>query len=156
MSDKENELITNEAISALSEEDKEEVKKNKAVVAALESCYAKAKEILDDKNRVEAFLKQVEDKIKKVPKYGENLSQAVILLQILYSYYLGEYTDLSKTKLIIIIAGLIYLVTPFDAIPDNIPVVGHLDDIAVLSIVYILVGTEIDTYKKWRKENHKD
>ncbi len=49
----------------------------------------------------------------------------------------------------IILAGLIYFITPADAIPDVIPIVGYVDDAAVISVVFRRLRNEIERYKKF-------
>ncbi len=51
------------------------------------------------------------------------------------AYWRGEYRAISPKALISVVAGLMYFLSPIDAIPDFIPVFGMLDDIAVLAWV---------------------
>lgn len=51
------------------------------------------------------------------------------------------------------ISALIYFVSPVDIIPDFLPVVGYLDDAAVVAACIKLVKSDIDDYKQWRKIN---
>ena len=37
-------------------------------------------------------------------------------------------------------------------IPDNVPVVGIVDDIAVIGLVIKLCGNEIDEFRVWKKD----
>jgi uncharacterized membrane protein YkvA (DUF1232 family) len=37
--------------------------------------------------------------------------------------------------IVLIVAGLLYLMTPCDAVPDYLPVVGWLDDLTVASLI---------------------
>ncbi len=66
----------------------------------------------------------------------------------------GEYKDITKGSIILIIGGLIYLVSPIDLVPDFLPG-GFLDDAAVLAYVFKKIGEELIVYKKWKfdKEN---
>jgi uncharacterized membrane protein YkvA (DUF1232 family) len=64
-------------------------------------------------------------------------------------YQRGEYRDMAMPKLLIIVAALIYFVSPFDVIPDWIPVLGHIDDAFVVSLALKSVRAELDTFMAW-------
>ena len=64
---------------------------------------------------------------------------------------------LPKVKLIdkaIIIGALGYLISPFDIFPDLFPLLGFIDDIAVLMLVFYRISTNIDDEVK-RKAKDK-
>ncbi len=61
----------------------------------------------------------------------------------------GEYKDVHKSSLILIIGGFIYLVSPIDLIPDFLPG-GFLDDAAILAYVFKKIGQELLFYKEWK------
>jgi len=48
------------------------------------------------------------------------------------------------------VAGLMYFLSPIDAIPDFIPVFGMLDDIAVLAWVMKTLDGELSAFRAWR------
>jgi uncharacterized membrane protein YkvA (DUF1232 family) len=50
------------------------------------------------------------------------------------------------TKKAVVVAGLIYFISPIDVIPDFIPVVGYLDDFAVILAVIKFLGHELVPY----------
>tara|TARA_R110002050_G_scaffold293257_1_gene449591 strand:- start:76 stop:534 length:459 start_codon:yes stop_codon:yes gene_type:complete len=54
---------------------------------------------------------------------------------------------------IALLAGLVYLVSPLDCIPDTIPVVGYLDDAAVMMWISRKYFNEIEAFKKWKIKN---
>lgn len=68
-------------------------------------------------------------------------------------YSCGYYRDIRWERLSIIIFALLYLLMPFDLIPDFIPVIGFVDDIAVISVSLKMVSDELKEYKKWLEEN---
>jgi uncharacterized membrane protein YkvA (DUF1232 family) len=45
------------------------------------------------------------------------------------------------------LGALIYLISPIDAVPDIIPVVGLLDDVGVITAAVAAVGTALTKYK---------
>ena len=46
----------------------------------------------------------------------------------------------------IVVAALIYFVTPLDAVPDFIPFAGFLDDIGVIAWTIKFLGKELEGY----------
>lgn len=68
-------------------------------------------------------------------------------------YVKKEYTDIPIGTIIAILSALIYFVSPIDFIPDSIPGIGYLDDVAVVAVCWNLVSSDIEEYTKWREEN---
>ena len=54
--------------------------------------------------------------------------------------------DVSIFRKLLIIGSLLYLVSPVDIVPDYIIGLGILDDITVLSFVWIALKSELDDY----------
>ena len=72
------------------------------------------------------------DKISKIAKRaGAKLVYAALIL-----YYTLQSEKVSKADKALIIGALGYLISPLDAIPDDIPIVGLTDDVGVL--IYVL------------------
>ena len=72
------------------------------------------------------------DKISKIAKRaGAKLVYAALIL-----YYPLQSEKVSKADKALIIGALGYLISPLDAIPDAIPIVGLTDDVGVL--IYVL------------------
>ena len=40
---------------------------------------------------------------------------------------------------------------PFDLVPDMLPVIGQLDDVAVMGACLILVEQDLHKYKDWKQ-----
>jgi len=65
------------------------------------------------------------------------------------SYRKGLYRDLEWQTLILLVAALVYFITPIDLIPDFIPITGFIDDITVVVWIYNKLQSEIDKYIAW-------
>lgn len=88
---------------------------------------------------------------RKRPRLGQ-LREDVRLLQALcVAWWRGEYRAISPKALVTIVAGLLYFVSPLDAIPDWLLGVGLLDDIAVLGWVLKTVSDELEAFRAWRQ-----
>ncbi|MCR5313382.1 MAG: DUF1232 domain-containing protein [Bacteroidaceae bacterium] len=64
----------------------------------------------------------------------------------------GKYKDYNPANLLLVVAALIYLVTPTDVIPDFLPV-GFVDDVSVIGWVITQVSDEIKHYMDYKSNN---
>lgn len=119
----------------------------------LEKGYEQAKKMLNDHDKFERFLQRLENKLKVIPIAGEKLSYIPIMVSLLRSFFKKEYTDIPIGSIIAITSALIYFVSPFDLVPDSIPVLGYFDDAAVVLACWKLVESDVKEYIKWREDN---
>ena len=75
-----------------------------------------------------------------------------LLQSLCLAYWRGEYRDISPKAILSIVAGLMYFLSPLDAIPDWIPGLGMFDDIAVLAWVMKHLTDELDAFRAWRDQ----
>lgn len=87
---------------------------------------------------------------RKGPRLGQLRDDVRLLQSLCLAWWRGEYRGVSSKALITIVAGLLYFVSPLDAIPDWLLGVGFLDDIAVLGWVLKTVADELSRFKAWR------
>ena len=120
----------------------------------LKKNYDEAEEMLKDVDKVERFLLRLEKKLKEIPLAGDKLSEVPIMASLVRNYIRKEYTDIPIGTVIAIIAALIYFVSPFDVVPDSIPLLGYFDDAAVVAACWKLVESDIEEYQQWRKEHN--
>lgn len=67
-----------------------------------------------------------------------------VVCKALQLYYLLRKPDLPKWARNSILGALVYLVSPLDAIPDFIPVIGYTDDLTVLAGALAAVAIFLD------------
>ena len=87
---------------------------------------------------------------RKGPRIGRLREDVKLLRSLCLAWWRGEYRAISPKALVTIVAGLLYFVSPIDAIPDWLLGVGFLDDIAVLGWVLKTVADELARFKAWR------
>ena len=89
----------------------------------------------------------------KVEKASPVLKRIIKDLKDLYALFVdsikGRY-KLHPAISGIIGAGLLYFIVPLDLIPDYIPIVGLLDDFAVLSAIITSLQDELATYREFK------
>jgi uncharacterized membrane protein YkvA (DUF1232 family) len=82
---------------------------------------------------------------------GKLLNDLQLLVRLLKASVNGTYTGFSVRKLVIIVAAILYLISPLDVIPDFIPVVGYADDAAVIAWVLTSLAEELKNFKSWEQ-----
>jgi uncharacterized membrane protein YkvA (DUF1232 family) len=75
-----------------------------------------------------------------------------ILLRMIRSWLTGRYA-LPAATLLSAVAALLYFVDPIDLIPDSVPVLGYLDDAAVIAAVVRLNLSQISRFRAWEVSN---
>lgn len=113
----------------------------------------KAEKMLENTEQFEKFLERVEDKLKKLPGYGSKLVYVPQLILLLIDYTKGNYKNITKAEIITIVAALMYVLLPVDALPDLVPGLGFLDDAAVMIWLFSLINDDIEEYMQWRQKN---
>ena len=115
-----------------------------------ESSIEQAQELIKDSSQVDDLLLQLEKSLKEIPEVGEVLSDIPVLIAMVKGYITKQYTAVSPKVIVTIIAAFIYFIKRKDFIPDHIPVVGKVDDLAVLAFALKFVEPELNAYKQWR------
>lgn len=74
-----------------------------------------------------------------------------MLIAMCKDTFSGTY-KMNKWNLSVIIATIVYVISPLDAIPDVIPVLGWVDDVTIIGYAVAKLSDEILQYKLFRKQ----
>ena len=104
-----------------------------------------------DPKRLRQLLEDAVGKIGVIPRgpFAETWPYLMAMIRLIRDYQRAEYRDISEQNLQIVIAAILYFVSPFDVIPDWVPVLGHIDDAFVVSLALKSVRLDIDTFMAW-------
>ena len=72
----------------------------------------------------------------------------VLFSQLMKAYIQGTYRKLPAIALAKIAAVLIYFISPFDFIPDVLPIIGFTDDLALFLWIGKSIKNELDEFEK--------
>ena len=79
----------------------------------------------------------------KLEKVGKKISFAKDIMA-LFSYMQDSFVSWHRKA--IVIAALIYFISPIDTIPDVAPLFGYLDDLGVITALLKFLGSELIPY----------
>lgn len=130
-----------------SEEDVEE---------ALNRRKNRAEEYLRDPERSRILLEQAKQKAEKnkgsasnQPELWENLKTVFRLFK---AYIRKEYTRIPWGSIVMITGAILYFVSPIDLMLDWIPLLGFVDDAAVLVFVLRQLRADLEKFHTWEQE----
>ena len=115
----------------------------------LNKATAEATDFINTPSGLDALLVQLEEKLQGIPAIGETISELPVMVSMVKSWIKKEY-QVSGKVLATMIGAFLYLVKKKDLIPDNIPIVGIADDLAVLGLALKFVEPDVKAYKAWK------
>ncbi|MFV0497149.1 MAG: YkvA family protein [Candidatus Fimivivens sp.] len=124
-----------------------------SLTKAVESHSCEAHESIQSEDKFERLVQRLEKILKTIPAIGKYASDLACMVSLVRSYMKKEYPDIPISAIVLIVSSIIYIVSSIDLIPDFIPAMGWIDDIAVIVWSLKTLHTEIEDYKTWRKEN---
>ena len=109
-----------------------------------------AQEIIQNPSKVDDILLQLEEKLKEVPAIGNTLADLPLMISMVKAWVKKEYTVVSPKVIACLVGAVIYLLKKKDLIRDSIPVIGIVDDLAVMGLALKLSEPELKAYAEWR------
>lgn len=81
------------------------------------------------------------------------LDDGRLLLHLVRDAWSGSYRRVPRWTLSAAVFTLLYVLNPLDLVPDALPVVGALDDAAVVSLALLLMEQDLLAYRTWRQRS---
>jgi uncharacterized membrane protein YkvA (DUF1232 family) len=102
---------------------------------------------------VEKVINKSEEIKKKFSTSGplaRFIEDGQLLVAVVKDYWSGAYRQIPYGSIASIVFTLVYILNPFDLMPDMLPLIGQIDDAAVLGACLILVEQDLHKYKDWK------
>ena len=113
----------------------------------------RARRVVRDPEAMEELVQHARVKAKGSPnsKIRELGDRIKLLGRLVRAYANGSYREIGVANIVLIVAAILYFVTPIDLIPDAIPGAGLMDDATVLAFVLAKLEIELDRFSAWEK-----
>ena len=76
-----------------------------------------------------------------------------LLISVVKDYWSGAYRQVPFGTVAAIVFTLIYVFNPLDLVPDVLPIIGQVDDAAVVAACLMLVEHDLRGYQLWKQSN---
>jgi uncharacterized membrane protein YkvA (DUF1232 family) len=80
---------------------------------------------------------------------SETRNELPAFFRLLRAWATRRYTAVPWKTIVLVTAAIAYFVSPFDAIPDWVPLAGFLDDVYVLRLVIRATRGEVASFRLW-------
>lgn len=117
-----------------------------------ESFEKKAEKIITNADKTSKLINDAMEKVNKISKgpVEEIWDNLLVFFDLMSDWLKGNYRNVPIGSIIMIVASIIYFLTPFDIIPDFIVGLGYIDDMSIISYTFRQIQTDIDKYQVWR------
>jgi uncharacterized membrane protein YkvA (DUF1232 family) len=95
------------------------------------------------------------EKIKeKFTPYGplkRFMNDAKLLIAMIKDFSRRNYRQVPFATIGAIAFTLLYVLNPFDIMPDMLPIIGQVDDASVFAAAMMLIQRDLRQYQKWKE-----
>ena len=116
----------------------------------------KAKAFVKDKQTILGLIQAVIQYAKNNKILVKNIKKDIqTLINLLRDWATGRYTEAPLDTILLIIAALIYFLSPIDLIPDFLGPIGFTDDAAFIGFVLKSIKKDIDRYSEGQQKKNR-
>jgi uncharacterized membrane protein YkvA (DUF1232 family) len=93
----------------------------------------------------------VSKSLEDVPKRMHRVAnQTRLVLELIDDFVDGRYRQIPWRSIVVLAGAVLYTVSPGDVVPDFVPVLGALDDLAVLAVATRLLRKDLERYCRFK------
>lgn len=100
--------------------------------------------------------KQAEDKIMNAGALRKYTEIGKLMFSMLNDFRNGSYTNVPWFTIASIAFTMLYVINPFDIMPDFIPGIGYVDDFAILTFSIRFMETDLHKYLDWKLDSNEE
>jgi len=118
---------------------------------AFSQALTDARSYAKDPERLRQLFKEAVKKAPTIPKdpFKDLWAYFQAMLRLIRAYYRREYRNVPLQNLVMIVGAIIYILNPFDLIPDWIAGLGFADDAVVLAFAVRRTRQTLDDFMTW-------
>ena len=92
---------------------------------------------------------KLDDQDSKKGPIQQTIDMGRLVVRLVTAYVSGSYRQIATETIVSGVAVLLYVLSPIDVVPDFIPVLGFMDDVALISWFTDKFRVELERFKAW-------
>ncbi len=116
----------------------------------LRKLWPYAHQVFKNKDRLNKVIHESTATTNKMDLFKKISRELGLAMGLVMDYSKGNYRDIKKKDIILIVAGFLYLLNPADIIPDFVLFFGFFDDLSVLTYIVKKLDKELEKYDHWK------
>lgn len=92
----------------------------------------------------------IEEKFKARGPLKRFIEDYRVLKELIRDYRGGRYRQALYGTIAAAVFALLYVLNPFDLLPDVLPFIGVLDDASVITACLMLIERDLGKYRNWK------
>ncbi len=86
---------------------------------------------------------------------GRFLEDLLLLVLLLKDFIRGRYRRVPVRLIVVLVVVAVYIVLPFDIIPDYLPGYGQVDDVVAAVLCLYFLEKDLYAYKQWKDDQSR-
>ena len=95
--------------------------------------------------------RKLDDQDSQKGPIQQTIDMGRLVVRLVAAYVSGSYRQVATETIVSGVAVLLYVLSPVDVVPDFIPVLGFMDDVALISWFTDKFRAELDRFKAWEQ-----
>ncbi|HEX5808035.1 MAG TPA: DUF1232 domain-containing protein [Anaerolineales bacterium] len=104
-----------------------------------------------DIDTVAARSEEIKDKFSAKGPLKRFIEDGKVLRALIRDWRTGKYRQALYGTIAAVAFGLLYVLNPFDLVPDILPFIGAVDDATVIGALLLLVERDLKKYRSWKE-----
>lgn len=115
-----------------------------------------AKKVTDqDVEKVLKRSNEIKQQFRRSGPLGRFLEDGQLLVAMVKDYWSRSYRRIPSATVAAAVVSLIYVLNPFDLLPDVLPLIGQVDDAAIVAACLLLIEQDLYSYRQWKQTQDK-
>jgi len=107
---------------------------------------------LPDPEKIDEMADQATRRLGGIKIFADIIDDFLTLIRLVRAYTFRGYREVPLGSILAAVGAIVYFVNPVDIIPDFIPVIGYIDDVAVVGFALKFIRDDLEAFRIWEEQ----